>query len=162
MRIWTTALCVFVACSTGKDTPTTDTDATGDADADTDTDSDADADSDADTDTGPQIECEAPTGDAATIPLAGACPLDTKLGPGFTVSILDEQQYSTVNGYVLDGVIPVTVLELVQEEGNCRLLRRNNPFCDPVCGPSETTATASATASRSRRTRTWGPSRSAA
>jgi hypothetical protein len=77
-----------------------------------------------------------PTGpDPATVPLGGTCPLDVKLGE-FKVESYDE--YSIVDGQVLDGVTPVAVLEEIGREGECVLLRRNNAFCDPLCAPDET------------------------
>lgn len=76
-----------------------------------------------------------PTGDPATIELAGACPLESRLG-GFVVE--SNPDFSGVDGCVLDGVIPITVLTEVAAEGDCRLLRRENPFCDPACGSDQT------------------------
>lgn len=118
------------ACS-GPDTTTKDTD--GDADTDTDVDSDVDADTDTDTETGGHstpFEIPEPVGDPATIPLAGECPLANRYG-SFSVDVYED--YSLVSGAVANGVNPVTVLELMAEEGGCQLLRRNNPFCDPPC-----------------------------
>ncbi|MBL9099651.1 MAG: hypothetical protein JNL82_01770 [Myxococcales bacterium] len=67
--------------------------------------------------------------------LRGACPLETKVGE-FKVTL--EDIYSAFSGVVADGVVPITVLETVGEEGGCRLLRRNNPVCDPPCQPGTT------------------------
>lgn len=50
---------------------------------------------------------------------------------GFVVDALLD--YSTVSGAVSDGVVPMTVLEEVAAEDDCRALRRNNPYCDPPC-----------------------------
>ncbi len=41
--------------------------------------------------------------------------------------------YGWVSGEVASGVIPLTVLQPVAEEGPCRLMRKENPFCDPPC-----------------------------
>lgn len=71
-----------------------------------------------------------PTGDPATVELAGDCDLADRLG-GFQVSVYDE--YSIVQGSVADGVVPISILEETTAEGECRLLKRNNPHCDPPC-----------------------------
>ncbi len=73
-------------------------------------------------------------GDPATIPLAGACAMELDYG-GFVVDALLD--YSTVSGSVGDGVVPMTVLEEVVAEGDCRALRRNNPYCHPPCQADE-------------------------
>ncbi|HWB82086.1 MAG TPA: hypothetical protein VG755_44290 [Nannocystaceae bacterium] len=75
------------------------------------------------------------SGDTGEVVLHGACELADRVG-GFV--LLREESYSTFSGAVADGVVPVSVLENVGEEGDCRMLRRNNPFCDPACGPGET------------------------
>ena len=73
--------------------------------------------------------------DSAAPTLGGACDQAVRVG-GFSVDSLPE--YSTVQGQVLDGVVPGNVRELVVAEGGCQLLRRNNPFCDPGCQPGFT------------------------
>lgn len=70
--------------------------------------------------------------DPAEVPLAGACPMDLDFG-GFLVSGEDDR--SGIDGAVADGVVPISVLEQIAAEGDCRLMRRNNPFCDPGCDP---------------------------
>ncbi|MEZ4240313.1 MAG: hypothetical protein R3F59_30000 [Myxococcota bacterium] len=123
------ALLALTSCSGSKD-PTD----TGVADADTDTDTDADSDTDADTDTDTDTTTfvvPTPVGDPATIPLGGECPLETKFG---TFSAKVYEDYSTVDGSVADGVIPISILEEVGTGDSCTLLRRNNAFCDPPCG----------------------------
>ena len=77
---------------------------------------------------------DGPIGDPATVPLEGACALDQRLG-GFVVEAYED--YSIVDGTVSDGVVPLSVLGEVTQEGSCRLMRRNNPFCDPPCAPDE-------------------------
>jgi hypothetical protein len=109
----------------------TDSDTDSDSDSDSDSDADSDADSDSDTDTG----LPAPEGDPATIGLEGMCPLETRLG-GFAVEALES--YSTVYGDVSEGVVPVTILQEVAAEGDCRLMKKENPFCDPPCEAGET------------------------
>lgn len=76
-----------------------------------------------------------PTGDPATVELAGHCPLEDRIG-GFQVSVYEA--YSVVQGSVAEGVLPVSVLTEVYAEGECRLLKRENPFCDPPCASDET------------------------
>ena len=73
--------------------------------------------------------------DPAEVELAGACSLATDLG-GFSVLVEDDQ--AGIDGAVADGVVPISVLEEIAAEGDCRLMRRNNPFCDPACEPGET------------------------
>lgn len=72
---------------------------------------------------------------AADVSLDGPCARDRRLG-SFEVAL--RLDVSTVTGEVRDGVIPVTILEETRAEGDCTLLRRNNPFCDPACTPGET------------------------
>ena len=69
------------------------------------------------------------------IELAGMCPLETRVG---SFLLAEEPDYSSFAGSVADGVVPVSVLEQVGAEGDCILLRRNNPFCKPLCSPGET------------------------
>ena len=73
--------------------------------------------------------------DPGEVVLAGACPMATDLG-GFLVYAEDEQ--SGVQGSVADGVVPTAVLEEIASEGDCQLMRRNNPFCKPACEPGDT------------------------
>ena len=95
------------------------------------TDTDSDSDGDTDVSTG----LPAPTGDPATIELAGACPQESLYG-SFKVGNYDG--YAAVDGAVADGVVPITILEPMQTTGDCVLKRKNNPFCNPTCDPSET------------------------
>ena len=73
--------------------------------------------------------------DPATVALSGACPQEADRG-GFLVSVSDDA--SSVGGSVADGVVPTSVLEPIASAGDCTLLRRDNPFCDPACDPGET------------------------
>lgn len=73
--------------------------------------------------------------DPATVPLTGACEAAIDFG-GFAITADDDE--TEVSGAVADGVVPYTVLELLMAEGDCAVLRRNNPFCDPTCSPGET------------------------
>jgi len=119
-KMWPLALAWMMACSgdsSGDDPTTTDSDTE---------DSDTDA-----TVTG----VPTPTGDPATVPLTGECPLEDKWGE-FVVANFDF--YAIVDGSVSDGVVPVTILENVDEDEHCKLLKRNNPFCEPACQANET------------------------
>ena len=73
--------------------------------------------------------------DAGPVTLAGPCSLATRYG-GFLVQ--SDDLFGYVDGAVSNGVIPVTILEEVGVEGDCKLLKRNNPFCSPPCGPGDT------------------------
>ena len=85
----------------------------------------------ADTDTGTEVV----DGDPTTIPLNGTCEMDSRWG-GFKVEA--NVDYSAIDGYISNGVVPGNVLEEVGVEGDCRLMKRNNPYCNPVCGAGET------------------------
>jgi hypothetical protein len=74
-------------------------------------------------------------GDPDTLPLNGVCPLDTRWG-GFKVEA--NKDYSAIDGYISNGVVPGNVLEEAGAEGDCRLMKRNNPYCNPICGAGET------------------------
>ncbi len=112
------ALLLLVACNHSTTTP-------------------ADSGTDSGTDTADTDECvvPVPTGDPATVPLNGECPLETKWGE-FVVANFDF--YSIVDGSVSAGVVPVTILENVGENVECKLLKRNNPFCPDACEADET------------------------
>ncbi len=86
-----------------------------------------------DTAQAPDTTADGNTG--APIELSGPCSLEKRYG-AFLVEAQDG--FSFVDGSVANGVVPVTILELVEEEGPCRLLKRNNPFCNPPCGPGQT------------------------
>lgn len=80
-----------------------------------------------------------PSGDPLTVSLDGECDLADKWG-SFLVATYDI--FSIVDGKVASGVVPITVTEDVTDPGytgtECKLLRRNNPFCSPQCNPDET------------------------
>lgn len=79
-------------------------------------------------------DSEGPVEDPATVELAGPCPMDTDLG-GFSVTATDA---TDVAGTVSNGVVPITILENIGTDGDCVLLRRNNPHCEPACDPGQT------------------------
>src|SRR5262245_19407818 len=109
-RALTLLLLTLAGCPDTTKPPPDDTDETGD-------------------DTSPE------TLDLATVPLTGACSLADDYG-GFVVSVGTDA--SNVDGRVADGVVPFTVLEELVREGDCAVLRRNNPYCDPGCDPGYT------------------------
>lgn len=76
-----------------------------------------------------------PTGDPATVPLGGRCPMDERWG-GFVVETYDF--YAIVDGSVTDGVVPVSVLSELDVIGDCRMLQRLNPYCEGGCPPTDT------------------------
>jgi hypothetical protein len=73
--------------------------------------------------------------DPATVPLAGECAMADDYG-GFAV-IADGKE-GWVDGKVADGVVPSSVRETIASDGECMVLRRNNPFCDPACTAGQT------------------------
>lgn len=75
------------------------------------------------------------TGDVPEAQLAPPCPSARLVG---RFDVAEELDYSAVSGRVSDGVYPNTVLEELGAFGSCRLLRRNNPVCDPPCSTGET------------------------
>lgn len=67
-------------------------------------------------------------------PNGEACPTQKRVGY-FEIAHWDF--YAAVAGHVTDGVIPLEVLQPKETAGNCRLMRKENPFCDPPCGAGE-------------------------
>ena len=67
----------------------------------------------------------------ATAPRFGeACEQNSRVGH---FQVTHDEFYAAVTGTVASGVIPLTVLQPVQEVGDCKMLRKVNPFCDPPC-----------------------------
>ncbi len=88
--------------------------------------------------TGSATSHETLTGTSAGAPtLDGACSLAERYG-GFSAAVYQDLGYSYVEGSVTDGVVPIDVREEVIAEGECRLMRRNVPYCHPACGAEET------------------------
>ena len=76
--------------------------------------------------------------DASTRPEAWSyrsCETDERLG-GFTVLLADD--YTGVNGLIMEGVVPGAVPQRVAQEGACALEQSIVLFCDPGCVPGET------------------------
>ena len=66
--------------------------------------------------------------------LRGECDQEAEVGRFY---VQHEPDHSVVSGEVKDGVVPMTILEEIAAEGDCRLMRRNNPQCDPACEGGE-------------------------
>jgi len=49
----------------------------------------------------------------------------------------DNPAYASVTAEIAEGVIPLTILQPYLDAGDCRLMRKVNPFCDPACGAGE-------------------------
>jgi hypothetical protein len=75
------------------------------------------------------------TGSTGEPTIDGACTQTDRVG-GFYLTM--EEMYTALSGVVTDGVLPISVLEVVGEGGGCTLLRRNNPVCDPPCAGVDT------------------------
>lgn len=89
----------------------------------------------ADTGDSEAADTAGPLGDPNTIPLNGACDLDRRWG---SFEVEANEAYSVADGAIANGVVPVTVLTEVAAEGDCRLLKRENPYCNPTCQPGDT------------------------
>lgn len=75
------------------------------------------------------------SGPGETPEFRGECASTEEIG-AFIVQ--HEIDYSVVSGEVQEGVVPSKILTEVGKEGDCRLLQRKNPFCNPACGPGDT------------------------
>lgn len=82
------------------------------------------------------------TPDAAPAPLPDAgpfvyrtCDLAAKIGE-FKVQL--DESFTAVSGAVAAGVVPGAVPALARQEGECRLLRRRNLYCEPACDGQST------------------------
>jgi hypothetical protein len=60
-----------------------------------------------------------------------ACPQNSRIGH---FQVTHDEFYAAVTGTVASGVIPLTILQPVLESGDCVMLQKVNPFCDPPCG----------------------------
>lgn len=78
---------------------------------------------------GADVDATAPA-DARVAELEGACPLADRVG---WFDIAHDQLASSVTGKVNDSVNPIAVLQPEESAGDCQLLRKVNPFCDPPC-----------------------------
>ena len=68
--------------------------------------------------------------DAYVAALGPSCDLDKKIG---VFEVAQRELYAAVSGQVADGVVPTTILEELETNGDCVLWRQVNPFCDPPC-----------------------------
>ncbi len=117
-EIFLTNLLWLGACSPKTDTPPGKTDPTGDSASD---------------ESGALDEGKV-EGDPATISLNGACPLDSRAG---SFQVASNPSYAVIGGSAADKVLPSSILTEETALGDCRLLRRGNPFCSPSCAPGE-------------------------
>jgi len=82
-----------------------------------------------------------PTPDPSELPepgdltLNGPCELEDRYGAFLVEST---ETYTIVQGQVSQGVVPISVLEETATDGDCRLMKRNNPYCTPACQAGET------------------------
>jgi hypothetical protein len=68
--------------------------------------------------------------------LAGACDNGTRIG---AVEISHTSyDFPLVFAEVLDAPLPTSKLTLLESKNGCSMMRKENPFCDPTCGPGET------------------------
>lgn len=63
-----------------------------------------------------------------------ACPQNSRVGH---FQITHDEFYAAVTGTVASGVIPLTILQPVLQSGDCVMLQKVNPFCDPPCSGGE-------------------------
>jgi hypothetical protein len=63
------------------------------------------------------------------------CAADAHVG-GFAIVLAD--QFTAVQGKVMDGVVPGNLLAVIESGGECRRLAAPILACEPACGPSET------------------------
>ncbi len=80
----------------------------------------------------PVLDTDTDLGEAT---LEGACSDGDRLG---TFTAAATEHYAYVTGSALDQVVPANVYQAVASEGECSLLQRDNPFCDPPCDAAET------------------------
>ena len=66
--------------------------------------------------------------------LAGACPLETRVG-GFEIT--HRETFAFATGEVREAVHPLSVTALVTEAGGCQLRRKENPHCATACAAGE-------------------------
>ena len=88
------------------------------------------------------LACTPGEGDDTTpvvlpVELDGACPLNERVG---LFRVAHEPDYSSVDGEILDAVLPASIQELIVAEAGCRLLTRINPICEPACMSGQTCA----------------------
>ncbi len=67
--------------------------------------------------------------------LGGPCAMEEDLG-GFRVEAYEDE--ANVEGRVDDGVVPSSVLELVDADASCQIYRQRTPSCEPACEAGRT------------------------
>lgn len=90
------------------------------------------------TDSPPTDDTGTPTDDTGTtggpVTLDGLCTDDVRWG-SFAVESLEDYGYAA--GSVADTVLPSAVLTRLQDDGECTIWKRENPFCEGGCAPDE-------------------------
>ena len=130
---------LWTACGedTGGDTPTPAPDDTT-TDVSTDSADSAEEVSQADADPGDATSSDTQTpqdiAQGPEVTYGTACESAERIGL-FIVG--HEEFYAQVSGEVAAGVIPLTVLQEVETLGDCRLMRKENPFCETPCQAGE-------------------------
>jgi hypothetical protein len=69
------------------------------------------------------------------VTLDGPCSMETRAG---RFRVERQELFPVIDGSIADGVVPVTILEHLETIGDCDVLRRNNPYCNPSCEPGFT------------------------
>ncbi|MBL4682942.1 MAG: hypothetical protein JKY37_00010 [Nannocystaceae bacterium] len=64
-------------------------------------------------------------------PIAGECDLGQRVG---RFDVILEETYSAIDGEIREALVQTAVLTEAANEGGCRLIRSEFPFCDPPCG----------------------------
>jgi hypothetical protein len=67
-------------------------------------------------------------------PNGEACPLENRVG---YFEVAHWEFYASVAGHVTNGVVPLEILQAKEQVGDCVLMRKENPFCDPPCGAGQ-------------------------
>lgn len=73
--------------------------------------------------------------DSDTLELRAGCEMKDRLG---SFMVYHQESYSFVQGEVADGVVPITILTTIKKNADCRLMKRENPLCEPRCTSDQT------------------------
>jgi len=129
----------LLACESDGGGPAADTSTNQDATAqDQDSTADTSTNPDSTADTSPNQDSTSSSGDSSPDEKDGdnqatfgtPCEQNSRVGH---FQITHDEFYAAVSGTVAAGVIPLTILQPVKESGDCTMLRKVNPFCDPPC-----------------------------
>ncbi|MEE9381862.1 MAG: hypothetical protein V3V08_00410 [Nannocystaceae bacterium] len=78
------------------------------------------------------------SGDTGAEAVYAPCPSEARLG---SVRVEVADGFTAIVGLIMDSVMPSNVEVVVAESGSCRLLTKNNYFCDPPCITNEVCGT---------------------